>query len=79
MQIEDDLDGDKLTFLDALNRSRGIKRGLMENVGLMNGDVIGLVMPNMLEYPLALLGATSAGIIVSPANPLSTKSIYQMK
>lgn len=47
---------------------------LVEELGLMPGDVIGMVMPNTPEFPLVLLGATSAGIIASPANPHYTKS-----
>ncbi len=40
--------------------------------GLRPGDKIALMMPNLLQYPIALFGALRAGIIVVNTNPLYT-------
>lgn len=40
--------------------------------GLEPGDKIALMMPNMLQYPIALFGSLKAGLIVVNTNPLYT-------
>lgn len=40
--------------------------------GLEPGDKIALMMPNMLQYPVALFGALRAGLVVVNTNPLYT-------
>ncbi len=40
--------------------------------GLEKGDKIALVMPNILQYPIALVGALRAGLTVVNTNPLYT-------
>lgn len=40
--------------------------------GLERGDKIALMMPNLLQYPIALFGALRAGLIVVNTNPLYT-------
>jgi long-chain acyl-CoA synthetase len=40
--------------------------------GLEPGDKIALMMPNLLQYPIALFGALKAGLIVVNTNPLYT-------
>jgi acyl-CoA synthetase (AMP-forming)/AMP-acid ligase II len=49
-----------------------VGRALRHHLGLKGGDVLALVMPNMPEFPLFLLGAAGVGIVTSPANPLYT-------
>ena len=39
---------------------------------LQRGDRIALMLPNLLQYPVALLGAMRAGLIVVNTNPLYT-------
>ncbi len=39
---------------------------------LQRGDRIALMMPNLLQYPIAMLGALRAGLIVVNTNPLYT-------
>ncbi|KAL1138558.1 hypothetical protein AAG570_008621 [Ranatra chinensis] len=41
-------------------------------LGLQPNDVVTLILPNIAEFPAALLGALEAGLIVSPINPLYT-------
>ena len=40
--------------------------------GLEPGDKIALMMPNLLQYPIALFGALRAGLVVVNTNPLYT-------
>lgn len=44
----------------------------LQSRGLEPGDRIGLMMPNLLQYPIALFGALKAGLIVVNTNPLYT-------
>ncbi len=44
----------------------------LQSLGLKPGDKIGLMMPNLLQYPIALFGAMRAGLIVVNTNPLYT-------
>jgi long-chain acyl-CoA synthetase len=41
-------------------------------LGLSRGDRIAIMMPNLLQYPIALFAAIRAGIIVVNTNPLYT-------
>jgi len=44
----------------------------LQSRGLKPGDRIALMMPNLLQYPIALFGALRAGLIVVNTNPLYT-------
>ena len=44
----------------------------LQNMGLQQGDRIALMMPNILQYPVALFGALRAGLIVVNTNPMYT-------
>jgi long-chain acyl-CoA synthetase len=46
---------------------------LQKEAGLVKGDRIALMMPNILQYPIALFGALEAGLIVVNTNPLYTR------
>lgn len=63
--------GKTLTFgeLDELSTHFG---AYLHSRGLEPGDRIALMMPNMIQYPIALFGALRAGLIVVNTNPLYT-------
>ncbi len=44
----------------------------LQSRGLEPGDRIALMMPNLMQYPIALFGALRAGLIVVNTNPLYT-------
>jgi long-chain acyl-CoA synthetase len=44
----------------------------LQNMGLQPGDRIALMMPNILQYPVALFGALRAGLIIVNTNPMYT-------
>lgn len=41
-------------------------------MGLKKGDVVGLVLPNIPEFPITLLGAAGVGMPVTTVNPVYT-------
>jgi long-chain acyl-CoA synthetase len=45
---------------------------LQGELGLKKGDRVAIMMPNLLQYPVALFGALRAGLIVVNVNPLYT-------
>ncbi len=45
---------------------------LQQSAGLRKGDRIALMMPNVLQYPIALYGALLAGLTIVNTNPLYT-------
>ena len=44
----------------------------LQSQGLGKGDRIALMMPNLLQYPIALLGSLRAGCVVVNVNPMYT-------
>lgn len=44
----------------------------LQSRGLKPGDRIALMMPNLLQYPIALFGALRAGLVIVNTNPLYT-------
>ncbi len=44
----------------------------LQSQGLGKGDRIALMLPNVLQYPVAMLGALRAGLVVVNTNPLYT-------
>ncbi|MEO6758795.1 MAG: AMP-binding protein, partial [Saprospiraceae bacterium] len=63
--------GKTLTFgeVDRLSTQFG---AYLQSRGLEPGDRIALMMPNMLQYPIALFGALRAGLVLVNTNPLYT-------
>ena len=55
--------------LDKLSTQFG---AYLQSRGLQQDDRIAIMMPNLLQYPIALLGALKAGLIVVNTNPLYT-------
>ena len=60
-----------LSFADIDSKSKAFG-AYLQSLGLKPGDKIGLMMPNLLQYPIALFGAMRAGLIVVNTNPLYT-------
>lgn len=62
--------GEVMTFRKLEERSRAFAAYLQEGLGLQKGDRVALMMPNLLQYPVALFGILQLGMIV--VNPLYT-------
>lgn len=52
--------------------SRKFASYLQNDLGLKKGDRVALMMPNILQYPIALFGILRAGLIAVNVNPLYT-------
>ena len=63
--------GTKLTYgeIDKMSTQFG---AYLHSRGLKPGDRIALMMPNLLQYPIAVFGALKAGLIIVNTNPLYT-------
>ena len=64
--------GRTLTFREVDSMSRAFAAWLQKEARLERGDRIALMMPNILQYPIALFGALRAGLTVVNTNPLYT-------
>ena len=63
--------GKSLTYRELDQLSRDFAAWLQE-MGFKKGDRIAIMMPNTLQYPIALFGALRAGMVVVNTNPLYT-------
>lgn len=66
--------GTSMTFRELEQRSRAFGAWLQQRAGLARGDRIAIMLPNLLQYPIAMFGALRAGYVVVNTNPLYTVS-----
>lgn len=64
--------GQVLTFRKLEERSRAFAAYLQNEFKLKRGDRVALMMPNLLQYPIALFAILRAGLIAVNVNPLYT-------
>ena len=64
--------GRTLSYAETEELSRRFGAWLQKEAGLRKGDRIAIMMPNLLQYPIALIGALRAGLTVVNTNPLYT-------
>ena len=63
--------GKKLTYTETDQLSTRFA-AYLHSRGLNHGDRIAIMMPNLLQYPIAVFGALKAGLIIVNTNPLYT-------
>ena len=63
--------GTELTYRELDEQSRAFAAWL-QHAGFSKGDRFAIMLPNMLQYPIALFGALRAGLTVVNTNPLYT-------
>ena len=63
--------GRSMSFAEVDRLSRQFASWL-QGQGLQRGDRVALMMPNILQYPIALAGVLRAGMVVVNVNPLYT-------
>jgi long-chain acyl-CoA synthetase len=63
--------GVTLTYRE-LERLSGQFAAYLQGLGLARGERVALMMPNLLQYPVALFGVLRAGLVVVNTNPLYT-------
>ncbi|KLT73371.1 long-chain fatty acid--CoA ligase [Neisseria arctica] len=64
--------GKSLTYGELAELSGHFASYLQDHLKLTKGDRVAIMMPNLLQYPVALFGALQAGMIVVNVNPLYT-------
>ena len=64
--------GRSITYAQYRQLALDFAAWLQQSAGLRKGDRIALMMPNVLQYPIALYGALLAGLTVVNTNPLYT-------
>lgn len=62
--------GKSLTYAEIDEMSTNFAAFLQHEYKLKKGDRIAIQMPNCLQYPIALIGALKAGLVVVNTNPL---------
>lgn len=62
----------QLNYAQLDEKSKAVATYLQQNLKLRQGDRVAIMMPNLLQYPIVLLGILRAGLIVVNVNPLYT-------
>jgi long-chain acyl-CoA synthetase len=71
----------RLTYAQLEEKSRRFAAWLQKEAAVRKGDRVALMMPNLLQYPIAIMGVHRAGGVVVNVNPLYTgrELEYQLK
>ena len=64
--------GTSLTYAEVDQKARDFAAYLQSELGLKQGDRLAIMMPNLLQYPIAIFGAMKAGLTIINVNPLYT-------
>jgi long-chain acyl-CoA synthetase len=72
--------GKNLTYQELNTLSTNFAAYLQQELGLKKGDRLAIMMPNTLQYMIAIFGAFKAGLIVVNVNPFYTPNelIHQL-
>lgn len=62
--------GVALNYHDLYSKSRDLAAFFQEKLKLKPGDCVALMLPNILQFPVALFAALRAGLVVTNINPL---------
>ena len=63
-----------ITYSELDHLSNNFAVNLIEKLGVKKGDRISLLMPNVIQFPIALIGIFKAGCVAVPLNPLYTET-----
>jgi len=64
--------GVEISYSDLEKQAEAFAAYLQNDLGLVKGDKFAIMIPNTLQYPIALFGALMAGLTVVNVNPLYT-------
>ncbi|REL26449.1 long-chain-fatty-acid--CoA ligase FadD [Thalassotalea euphylliae] len=64
--------GAEITYSELAEQASAFAAYLQQELGLVKGDKFAIMVPNTLQYPVALFGALKAGLTVVNVNPLYT-------
>jgi long-chain acyl-CoA synthetase len=66
--------GASITYAELDRLSAAFGAYLQKSLGLKRGDRVAIMLPNLLQYPVALFGVLRAGMVVVNVNPQYTRS-----
>ena len=61
-----------MSYAELEQASRAFAAWLQHHLGLEKGERVAIMLPNLLQYPVALFGALRIGLVVVNINPLCT-------
>jgi long-chain acyl-CoA synthetase len=64
--------GAEISYRELAEQATAFAAYLQNDLGLVKGDKFAIMVPNCLQYPIALFGALIAGLTVVNVNPLYT-------
>jgi long-chain acyl-CoA synthetase len=64
--------GHQLTYAELNDYSARLASWLVQHSGLKPGDRIAIQLPNILQFPVAVMAAARAGLVIVNTNPLYT-------
>lgn len=64
--------GTVYTYRELNQKAEHFAAYLQQELGLNHGDRLAIMMPNLLQYPVAIFGAMKAGLSIINVNPLYT-------
>ncbi|MBA6290899.1 long-chain-fatty-acid--CoA ligase FadD [Colwellia sp. MB3u-70] len=64
--------GAQISYRELAQQATTFAAYLQQDLGLVKGDKFAIMVPNCLQYPIALFGALLAGLTVVNVNPLYT-------
>ncbi|XP_063927637.1 uncharacterized protein LOC135140853 [Zophobas morio] len=62
--------GKSYTFNQVYLKCRNLAGSLRRKFSLEKGDTVAVILPNVVDFPVAFLGAIQAGLVVTTVNPL---------
>lgn len=71
------LSGVSLTFGQLFARAEALASYLVQHAGIQRGDRVAVLLPNLLEFPVSLLGILRAGAVQVSLNPQYTSREVQ--
>ena len=69
--------GQTMSYAELDRQSRAFAAWLQHDLSLRRGDRVALMLPNLLQYPVALFGVLRAGLVVVNVNPQYTPGELQ--
>lgn len=63
--------GAEMSYRELERKSRAFG-AYLQSLGLKKGDRVAIMLPNLLQYPVALFGVLRAGLVAVNTNPLYT-------
>ena len=66
--------GSSISYAQLDQASRDFAAYLQQTIGLKRGARVAIMLPNLMQYPVALFGVLRAGLVVVNVNPQYTPS-----